>query len=384
MACIALSPLFSTEGKAFADSNGSLMAQSTDGVLQTQSGGFTASTYYLDLSPKVTNVPYGHKYTQTHKTVTINIPDPSYYPVRWKSSNAKVATAKDSYKRTAMRLTVYGNAHGKATITITNAATYETIKINIVVNGYDYKDFLASKTSLDLSPKQKKVSGGYKYTEKSESVVVAFPDGTSGSWKSSNPSIATAKWSNKWVGNTIKLTITGHAQGSATITLDNKKTKKKVKIKVVVGGSGLQFDWGNEEKKTYTKSDGSAGRYWIDNFTLTNKTGKKITFDKNCSFRVWAVNPNYDEEYDEWLDSDEDDDMPVYRTWNNEEMAIRGVPISIAKNAKKKIYIGENRNYRDTSSWEKGIFTVRVGSAYKTVYVNKYGAVTKILNGRKI
>lgn len=373
-----------SDSRAFAATHDGLTVGSTDSDVKPMSSGFKASTYKLDLSPKVKKIPYGHKYVKTYKTVTIKIPDSSYYPVTWKSSNPKVATATDSYKAREMKLTVCGRSHGKSTITITNSATYESIKIHVVVNGYDSKDFRASKTKLNLTAKKAKVSGGLKYTAGSQTITVGLPDGAGWKCASSDDSIASTTWDEKYIGNTIKIKVTGHRNGKATLTFTNTKTKKKVKVQVTVGGAyGLGFKWGSPEKK-----QGKSGNYWLDNFSLVNGTGKLVTLDKNCAFRCWAINPNFEDDYDAWLD-DEDGilDKPEYYTAENEAATIRGMPITIKKGACKKVYIGEN-NYdydKDTDGvWEKGILTVKVDKSYKTIYVDDFGMVTKVLNGRKI
>lgn len=360
--------------KAYAASGDALAAGSADLGMDTASSGFRASTYYLDLSPKVKKVPYGHKYIPVHKTVTVKIPE-GYYPVYWESSNPKVATAKDSYKDKEMKLVVYGNSRGKSTITITNSATYETIRIRVVVKGYNSTDFKASKTKLNLNPKKKKVSGGYKYVPGKQTITVAIPDQAENVYyKSSDYSIADAEWSGKWNGNTTKLTIVGHRPGKATITLTNTKTKKKIKIKVTVSnGYELGFKWGNPQKMKYTKEDGTTDYYWLNNFSLINNTGNTVKLDKRCSVRYWSINQNYDEEY--------------YYVDENQQASIRGVPITIKKGQKKKVYIGERVFNYDKSSdgiWERGIFTVKIGKTYKTIYVDGYGMVTRVLKGRKI
>ncbi len=383
-------------GKAYAADAGSLTAGTSaeDNEVAVQSSGFRASKTSLDLSPKVKKVPYGHKYIPTHKTVVIKVPDPSYYKVYWYSSNTKVATAKwsEDYKNTEIKLTVYGHSRGKATITITNSATYETIKIRVVVNGYNSKDFKASSTKLNLKQKKKKVSGGYKFSAPSKTIIVATPDGADVRWDSSDTTVADAEWADKWVGNTIKLKIMGHRPGKATLTLNNSKTKKKLKIRVTVGGGyNLGFEWGAAKRN---------GNYLLNNFILTNKTKQVVKLDKNCAFRCWTVNANYDEEYEEWLeyyefsDDEVDDtlDEPSYYINVNQPATIRGVPVTIKKNAKKRVYIGE-KIYSDNTSgnegtsdvlWDKGVFTAKIGKSYKTIYVDGYGMVTKVLNGRKI
>lgn len=68
--------------------------------------------------------------------------------------------------------------------------------------------------------------------------------------------------------------------------------------------------------------------------------------------------------------------------WKNRRVAVRGVPITISKNAKKRVYIGEKQSEIDDSYWNKGILTVKVEKAYRTIYVNSYGMVTKVLNGK--
>lgn len=384
----------SMTARAYAAEGGSLAAGSADAELGTQSSGFKASTTYLDLSPTVKKVPYGHKYIVTSKTVTIKIPD-GYYPVTWKSSNPRVATAKDSYKAREMKLTIRGNASGKSTITIWNSATYETVKIRVVVKDYNSKDFNASETNLDLSPKRKKVSNGYKYSARSKSIVVAAPDQVAYGksyvfWKSSDQSIADAEWSGKWNGNTTKLKIKGHRSGKATITLTNSYTKKKIRIKVTVDGYGLGLVWKSPVKKKYTKADGSTGYYAVDNFKLVNKTGKTLKIDKKCALRIWALNPNYDEEYDEWLYSDDENaPEPSKYSYVNWPERIRGVPLTIRNGKSKVIYVGENGYLEGNKVEIDGItdqvaLTVKVGKSYKTVYADGYGMVTRVLNGRRI
>jgi len=376
--------------KAYAASGDALAAGSAALDMDTASSGFRASTYYLNLSPKIKKVPYGHKYIPVHKTVTIKIPD-GYYPVTWESSNPKVATAKDSYKTREMKLTVYGNAPGKSTITIWNDATYETIKIRVVVKGYNSKDFKASKTKLNLSSKKKKVAGGYKYSVKSQTITVAAPDQAENVyWKSSDYSIADAKWSGKWNGNTTKLTIRGHRPGKATITLTNTKTKKKIKIKVTVNGYGVGIAWKSPVKKRYTKADGSTGYYAVNNFKLINKTGETLKIDKKCALRIWALNPNYDEEYNDWLYSDDEyAEEPSKYSYENSPAKIRGVPLTVKNGKSKVVYVGEN-DYLEGSEVDidgivdKVALTIKVGNSYKTIYADGYGMVTKVLNGRKI
>lgn len=230
--------------------------------------------------------------------------------------------------------------------------------------------FKASKTKLNLTPKKKKIANGYKYVTKKKTITVTVPRGATVYFKSSNYAVASAKWAKKWKKNTIKLTVYGHARGKAVITLTNSKTKKKVKIKVTVGGYNLGFRWEDAAEKRYIKPDGTNGYYCLNNVKVTNKTGKKVQFTKKSVFKVWTV------------DSDGD-----YVNRGDSE-TIRGVPITIGKGKSKRLYLGDkeypdaNGKYGETTYWYKGCFTVKIGSSYKTVYVNEYGMVTKVRNGR--
>ena len=265
----------------------------------------------------------------------------------------------------------------KATITITNRETFQKLKINVVVNGYASKEFVASETNLDLSPKQTKTKTGYKFTARSNTITVGVPDGASVHYSVSDDNIVKAAWIRKWKGNTTKLKLTGHARGTATVTLTNSKTKQKVKINVKVGGYGIIPKLLDVAKKQ-RNSGGVREYYQLNRIKLGNATGSMATIDKKCSLRIWTIDKN------------EGDDVavnapalfwrtPVKIKSGNSKTVCFGDKVLLNKKGK---YLDEDDEYWEDTYWKKIAFTIKVGKNYKTIYVDSFGMVTEVRNGR--
>ena len=234
-----------------------------------------------------------------------------------------------------------------------------------------------SQQDISLVPRKTKINNGFKYTAPKKTVIVTVPFKATVYHKSSDFRIASAKWTSSFSNNSAKLTITGHKQGSAIITISNSATTQKLRVKVSVGAYDMSVSLNSPLEKTYTKKNGTNGYYALSNFTLKNNTGERMTIDKKCVLKVWSRKNS--------------DGTGAYVKKGNVE-TIRGLPITIASGKSKRVCYGE-KTYIDSdgnpldpddemSYFAKLAFTIKVGGAYRTYYTDMYGMITKEHNGR--
>ena len=94
---------------------------------------------------------------------------------------------------------------------------------------------------------------------------------------------------------------------------------------------------------------------------LTNNTNSQIVVDENCSLRISTVDKN---------------DKPIA---SDVPESFKQLPVSVSKGSSKTLkFTDATEGY-----WSQVVFTIKVGSSYKTIYSDGYGMVAKVADGRK-
>lgn len=172
-----------------------------------------ASAAKPKLSKTSANVPIGY-------SVTVKVTGASN--VKWSSDNESVATVKAD----GASAKIYGKKTGTAAISAKVGST--TLKCRVTVK----KSF--------ITPSEENISLG---KGKSKTVTLKVSGSKDIAISNSGKDICSASWG-KWDGNTIKLTIKGKAEGSATIKVYAKKYSESTarEIAVRVGKSSKSDD----------------------------------------------------------------------------------------------------------------------------------------------
>lgn len=174
-----------------------------------------ASAAKPKLSKTSVNVPIGY-------SVTVKVTVTGASNVKWSSDNESVATVKAD----GASAKIYGKKTGTAAISAKVGST--TLKCRVTVK----KSFITpSEENISLSK------------GKSKTVTIKVSGSKDIAISNSGKDICSASWG-KWDGNTIKLTIKGKAEGSATIKVYAKKYSESTarEISVRVGKSSKSDD----------------------------------------------------------------------------------------------------------------------------------------------
>lgn len=126
--------------------------------------------------------------------------------VTWTSSNPQVASVGSKGKVTA-------NSTGTARIVAKVADRRYTCTVTVSL-------FSVSSTNVTVN--------------KTGSVTVTSKNNGSVKYHVDNPDIVSCKWASQWVGNTLRLSITGKSIGSTKITISNAKNNRTLVIRVRV------------------------------------------------------------------------------------------------------------------------------------------------------
>ena len=172
-----------------------------------------ASAADLQISKTSANVPIGY-------SVTVKVTGSSN--VKWSSSDDSVAAVKAD----GASAKITGKKTGTATISAKVGST--TLKCAVTVK----------KSFITPSAEKVTVSKG-----KSKTITLKVSGSKEIAVSNSNKDVCSASFG-KWDGNTIKLTIKGKANGSATIKVYTKKYSKSTAEKIVVnvGNGGSDSD----------------------------------------------------------------------------------------------------------------------------------------------
>ncbi|MBD5141899.1 MAG: hypothetical protein HDT25_10910 [Ruminococcus sp.] len=162
-----------------------------------------ASAADLQISKTSANVPIGY-------SVTVKVTGSSN--VKWSSSDDSVAAVKAD----GASAKITGKKTGTATISAKVGST--TLKCAVTVK----------KSFITPSAEKVTVSKG-----KSKTITLKVSGSKEIAVSNSNKDVCSASFG-KWDGNTIKLTIKGKANGSATIKVYTKKYSKSTAEKIVV------------------------------------------------------------------------------------------------------------------------------------------------------
>ena len=201
----------------------------------------------VKLNQTSANLLIGKKITAT---ATVTPSNATNKVVKWKSSNAKVATVSNGE--------ITGKSKGSATITATTTDGAKTAKIKVKVGN-------TKVTGVKLNIKETNVTVGESVTI-SETVEPSNATNKKITWKTSNKNIATVDSKGK---------VKAKKKGKATITAITEDSSKKANVAVTV-----------EDKETANKTKtilfiGNSKTYKKDIPGLTEKiaasTGKKVS-----------------------------------------------------------------------------------------------------------